>query len=166
MQNPNKTTSFLLPILNLDQDFLWSIGFESAYIGDGIFDNEIITHPHLLLRFEKELYDPIIENHSKFISSYTDGDFILIKFKFTEPQIQKIFTPFINGEYSKIDRSYVHQNFSRYTSDNTLSQNWRILTKDPSLKYYWEDRIGVLLPMEAEVWSKPNLEDEIYRYIS
>ena len=33
-----------------------------------------------------------------------------------------------------------------------------------SLRKFWEDQIGVPLPPDAEVWSKPRKEDEIYNY--
>ena len=43
-----------------------------------------------------------------------------------------------------------------------MSTNYKILTKDPSLKEYWEERIGCSLPDDAEYWPKPEKDEEIF----
>jgi hypothetical protein len=32
------------------------------------------------------------------------------------------------------------------------------------LREYWESKLGISLPEDAEVWSKPRHEDEIYGF--
>jgi hypothetical protein len=42
--------------------------------------------------------------------------------------------------------------------------NYKILTKSEELKEYWETILDVELDQNAEVWSIPELEDEIKNY--
>jgi hypothetical protein len=39
----------------------------------------------------------------------------------------------------------------------------KICTKSEDLKFYWEDRLDTSLPDGAEVWNKPNLDEEYYK---
>lgn len=84
---------------------------------------------------------------------------VLVIFKPTEYQITNIINPFMVGKYSKICRDYVEKNFN--TGDPNYV-NYMILKKSKYLKEYWEDRINVTLPEDAEVWSKPDLKKEIF----
>lgn len=39
-----------------------------------------------------------------------------------------------------------------------------ILNKHPHIKKEWEDIIGVEIPEDAEVWSRPTKNEEVYNY--
>lgn len=39
-----------------------------------------------------------------------------------------------------------------------------VLNKHESLKQYWEEQIQSSLPDDAEVWFKPEMKDEIYKF--
>lgn len=40
-----------------------------------------------------------------------------------------------------------------------------VFDRSAHLKYYWESVLNTTLPDDAEVWSKPEKESEIYEYI-
>ncbi len=77
---------------------------------------------------------------------------------------ETILQPFSKGEYSKIDRDYVEKYYNYTLPDKTRPINYLILTKDYSLKIYWEERIGLSIG-DQEVWDRPKPEDEIYSFI-
>lgn len=82
-------------------------------------------------------------------------------FSIPEKYKATVVRPFLKGQYSRIDRAYVEQHFPN-DPYHRLYFNRRVLDRDPSLKEYWEEKIGVTLSEDAEVWSKPKLEDEVY----
>lgn len=88
---------------------------------------------------------------------------IMFTFKPDEITYKTIFKPFVDGKYSQIDRAYVEKYFN-YLEDGVKNMNYAVLTKSPALRLYWENKIGVKLPDDAEVWSRPEKRDEIYAY--
>lgn len=109
-----------------------------------------------------------LKQSPRYVSHYrTSDDTILFKMNLSEAEKQTIVQPLLSGNFSKVDRTFVNQNFPKIvynsqTRQNELSSNLMILNKDPYLKIYWEKRINVKLPEDAEVWSKPLKENEIY----
>jgi hypothetical protein len=90
----------------------------------------------------------------------------IFKFSLTEEQQTDIVQPFLKGKYSLIDRDFVKKHHPKlvYTGKGTyiINQAHLIMHKSNSLRKYWEDRIGVKLPPDAEVWSKVKSKDETY----
>lgn len=87
----------------------------------------------------------------------------MYKIEFFPKYKDTVVSPFMEGKYSKIDQNYVNRFFSPYVFNGeelVPSYNYMILTKSPILKQMWEDAIGVELDEEAEVWSKPEIDDE------
>lgn len=78
--------------------------------------------------------------------------------------VDKIVKPFLDGKYSKVDREYVDKHFPD-NPNHRLYGNGLVLRKHPAKKSYWESRIGVTLPTDAEVWPKPQEKNEIYGYV-
>jgi hypothetical protein len=107
-----------------------------------------------------------IVNNPNFINRYmTSNSTLMFKFGFDEKAVEKIVKPFIEGKYSLIDRDYAKEHFNKLVvGGNQLSTNWMILNKHEYLKKYWEEQIGMKLPDDAEVWSRPEKHDEIYDY--
>jgi hypothetical protein len=106
----------------------------------------------------------LLRGHHRFVESYSpvDGD-TLYAFKLSEDEQQKLVKPFVEGRYSKIDRDYVEKFFPN-VPHHRLYGNRLVLDKSPRLKEAIEDELGVTLPDNAEVWSKPKLEYELYGY--
>ncbi len=168
----NCTTLFLKPLIKLNNIELNNNGFLNAYVGvysqEGenwgnnlylVFDIKQISIP-----FREKLME--LENYA---SMDLEGSEIICKFNLDDYAINNIMIPFIHGKYSKICKSYVDANFPKKKLDNVTkklvtSNNWKVFYKDPSLRKYWEDRIGVEFTEDMEVWSRPEKEDEIYGY--
>lgn len=153
-------------VYNLKSTYLGHIDYEGAdNWGDYLYlelDPEEITN-----EVKKEL-----RNHILYVTEFDGEESRFFVYKLTDKQKITIVMPFLSGKYSQIDREYVAKYFPKYTRQGTISNNWRILVKDewerpdyiPSLRQYWEDKIGCNLPEDAELWSRPMKRDEVYNY--
>lgn len=89
----------------------------------------------------------------------------MLVFRLKDEDKEKVVTPFLKGEYSKVDRTYVERNFPA----NPLHPNAAsrlVFDKSDITRKYWENLLQVSLPEGAEVWSKPRKNEEVYGYIS
>ena len=86
---------------------------------------------------------------------------------------ETIIMPFVKGKYSQINRTYVKENFPEKEligmdvfgrQQFRKLTNWKILNRDESLKDWWEEKLAVSLPEGAEVWSRPEKAQEIFKY--
>lgn len=160
-----KSRSFILPMFDIPTAYLTPYLLDT-YLGEFNFYSDDTWGEHFFLHYyqlnedQKDYY----ESHDRFIShiELQDGTSIVV-LSITAKERKNIVLPFLNGEYSKIDRKYVTKYFSSTVNGN-VSTNWLILNKSNSLRQYWEKRIGITLPADAEVWSKPKKEDEILNY--
>jgi hypothetical protein len=139
---------------------------EETYLGCTIYEGTPQLGKYFYLLMKGELSSGLIrqlQQHKDFVWLHTpNSTHMLFGFKIGDNNYETIVKPFIQGKYSQIDRSYVDTHFTKYTSKGEISVNWRILHKDVALKVYWENRIDVTLPDDAEVWSKIKEEDEIF----
>jgi hypothetical protein len=170
-----KTTSFLLPILELDSVTLDLAGFVNAFLGDntpGIDKNEDCIY--LLFAptdTHRKFFDKLKE-HEDYLTSYmTLKGLYMLVFTFPENLIKSVYNRFKRGEYSKIDRKYVTKYFNRklykgrdeYGSPRwELSKNWLILNADGIIREQIEQDLDVSLKPGAEVFSKPNEKEYYY----
>ncbi len=99
-----------------------------------------------------EKYSPL-KGHTTFV------------FKLTDEVTEGVIVPLLKGKYSEIDRAYVNKHFPDNPA-HRLYGNRLVLTKSPSQKAFWENRIGVSLPPDAEVFPRPQEKTEIYGYIA
>jgi hypothetical protein len=159
-------------LIDIPLNILNSYGFKDAYLGNYqktkddwgksiylAFDiNQMSGHNRETLLKRED-----------FISITLDNDLLLFEFEIKEGDYLYVVLPFLEGKYSKISREYVERNFAKIlprnlTPINKISNNWKVLTKHPDLKKYWEERIGVTFTEDMEVWSRPEKQDEIYGY--
>lgn len=163
-----KTTSFIRPIIDIPYQTLINNGFEDAYLGMySKTKDEWGKSIFLSFKIERisEYVRKLLINHSDFVSITIDKDLLIFEIKVNYEDYTKIIVPFLNGKYSQICRDYVTKNFPKILlNPRRISSNWKVLTKHPDLKKYWEDRIGVTFTEDQEVWSRPEKEDEIYGY--
>ena len=146
----NYSASFVLPMLKIPYVYKFLV---NTYCGDINF-----TEGELGEYFFVHLNKKIDLNHEQLVCVYEENGLFVYVFKTTLLQREKILDKFFRGEYSKIDREYVLENFQ----PSETSTNYLVLTKSDKLRAHWEARIGQPLPEEAEVWSKPNLEQEVF----
>ena len=112
-----------------------------------------------------------ISSHPQIVSQNNEEGLYI--FSISDKDKESIIKPFLNGKYSEIDRDYVAKNFPQkeYVGKNSHGRpiykdliNYKILNKDQGLRDWWEEKYGLALPENAEVWSRPEPKDEIMFY--
>ena len=168
MKKIQKSMSFLIYTLNIPSNHLWR-GLVSSYAGNYDYTGNDTWGEYLSLLYRaadvtEEQLDAIRKNKGYTHEYDPDEEHIMFVVKIPTKYKKEVVTPFLKGEYSKISKEYVNAHFKQTTTGGSYSTNWLILTKDKSLRKFLEDQIGVPLPPDAEVWSRPRKEDEIYNY--
>lgn len=163
MKQIQKSLSFLTPaFININK-----YPVTNTYLGDVTYYGDDRWGEHFFIEFG-ELSDIQLKElrarEDYVFEYYPTTTSTIIVLSIPEEIKTNIVIPFIDGKYSEIDRKYVRNNFSRYTSFGNLSINFLILHKSSILKKYWEEQIGVELPENAEVWSRPEKKDEVLNY--
>ncbi len=160
------TAYFLRPTVKFDGAPPSVSSYENAYLGDYVYSGENYGENLFLLYPSDVLSEDLkqkLEAHPQFVTTYQPQDGkVMFVYKLDEATKEKVVKPVIDGQYSKVDRTYVESNFP--VNSTTLTTNRMVFDKHPRLAQMWEERIGVALPEDAEVWSKPKKEVEIYRY--
>lgn len=170
MKKIQKSMSFLIYTLNIPSKYLWK-GLISSYVGnyDYTGDDSWGDYMSLLYRTaevsEEQL--TLLRKNKAYVHEYDpeEGQ-IMFVLKIPSKYKKTVVAPFLNGEYSRISRDYMNTHFQKFTPTGSYSTNYLILTKDSSLRKFWEDQIGQPLPPNAEVWSRARKEDEVYNYES
>jgi hypothetical protein len=160
------TSFFLTPLIELNYpDSIYTSSYVGTYLGDYEYDSTAVGE-YMFFVYDKEVDEKLHNHfisHPRFKTQYTaDEGKVTYVFDIEEEKREKVVKPFLEGKYSQVDRDYVESNFPRHHL--RLAINRKVFDKDPSLKKKWEDAIGLKLPQDAEVWSKPKLEVEVYRY--
>ena len=96
----------------------------------------------------------------------------IFKVKLSKKEVLNICLPFLQGKYSNICRKFVFDNFNEKieveddlgTLVEKTSLSWMILTKNVELKQRWENRLDVTFEEDYELYSVPNLSNEILEY--
>lgn len=169
-----KSRSFILPMMNFSEEATKQI--KNTYLGNTEYEGENNWGKYFYIELDYEDIKSITNEfltHPQYITHFhSANDTLFYVFEITYNQ-RKIVDPFMDGKYSLIDREYVNKYFNKFINGN-VSLNWRILNKDenwemPSstkaLRTYWFERIGIELPINAEVWSRPEMKYEIYSFI-
>lgn len=171
----NKSTAFLMPVLNIKFSTLKRYGFQNCYIGDHDYVERMQGivyegHLHLLFRYQSpetkypyklnSLYikfEKRLREHELYITDYivSRGCAIFV-FEFPYPDVLQ---SFIEGKYSEIDKNYVN----KYIDSN--QDAYKVCNRD---REYWENKWGKILDHpydpELEVTSPPDLSKEIFNY--
>ena len=107
------------------------------------------------MRLEKEL-----ETNKYFNTSYSlwGGKYIMFVFTIS-PSFKPDYDRFMQGKYSELSDPAKIRIMRHRAKDSPMPL---ILDKDSSLKIYWEDRLGVTLAANDEVWPILNKNDEFF----
>lgn len=165
-----KPNSFLWPLLELPWTTAVDSGFIRLYTGNREYEGKAEWGNYLYALFNaKSLKKDFLERlmkHKLYIDYYyPDENHAMFVFDIPPVIKQTVIQPFLEGKYSKIDRAYIRSYFRKYTPSGQPSINWRILHKDPLLRQEWELVLGQSLPENAEVWARPEMEEDIYKYV-
>lgn len=172
-----KSHSFIFPMMNFNNQKLHN-NIVTTYLGHVEYEGLDSWGNYFYIEYNPlELNEGALKElrkHPQYITELdTEEGTLIFVYKLTRFQKSEIIKPFLEGKYSEINRDYVKAHFTREVNGN-YSMNWRILHKDAvslpahvepkSLRDYWQSRIGIPLPPNAEVWSKPEKADEIWGY--
>lgn len=162
-----KSTYFLLPLTGVDKSLI-SPFLNNCYIQDIDLGNE-----KLQLELETEYLFVLldIEDSTEFREAekaLQGNDNFKLAYNVSETNCMYVFTipaeysadvkTFLNGAYSDMSTAAKAKILNGRTN-NTL---YKVFTKDSSLKKHWEYKTGEDLPNDAEVWPKPNLDEEMF----
>lgn len=137
--------------------------FVNTYLIDPEFSEDF--NGQLYVLFKSGMSDNLVNfltSHTAFKTTYSPKDGLqMFVFSYDPEQIEGVVKPFLRGAFSKIDRAYVERYFPAVASHHNYTTR-KVLDRHPDYKEYWERRIGVELPSDAEVWSKPEIKDETF----
>lgn len=168
-----KTSKFILPIVKWEGSFqrLVSHGFINAYIG---YYHEEGTqwgrHIYLLFRkMPKHLMRELAEKNN-LVNSHFTTEGVLLQFSIDEQIRESVVKPFLEGKYSEVDRDFVAENHPVYSVYPTLTDNgelsftYRVFIRCKQLRQDIINEFGVPLEENAEVFSSPDKEEEIFQF--
>lgn len=136
MYSMNITFSFLVWLPDIkDEEFINLL--HNAYIGNVEYEGDESWGNYLyveLLNNPSERLLSLIRNNSLYRTEIHLENTILIVFNIPHKLKENVVIPILEGKYSKVDRMYVNKYFSQYRGNGAISNNWRILHKDVTLK--------------------------------
>jgi len=157
-----KASLFILPMLPGNRDtFYYDRFLLNCFVGTKDVDNVIAV----LFRFSGLKTFASLEDSMKKLKSYIkteDPTKSTVLYLFKVPRrYQKDFDKFLEGKYSEMTENYKYKimNFHGVDDESSIGQ---ILFKDPYRKEELENLLDMELPKDAELYSIPNMEQEIY----
>lgn len=163
----NYSAGLIAPVMGL-HNMLFYNNLLNCYVGNVEYEGTDNWGDYIYIEVNYTCPKELLESLQKHDWYKTEIDSlnqtIILVFEPDENTKTKILKPFIEGKYSKIDKDYVEKYFNYKEIDGSKPINRMIFDKDPKLKEYWENKIEVSLPENAEVWSAPKKEKEIYGY--
>lgn len=166
------TTIFFIPTLSIGRERLGDNGFINGYIKDG--EKEVQYEDCVYLLFQpkdldkfKEFLDEEYERTKNIIDDYDYEDgFVVLVYKLSE-RLSADFKLIKQGKYSKTSKKFqeifpkvvniVKDGFRR----DEISLQYRVFNKTEDLRKFWEEKLGVELDLDMEVWDGFIEENEI-----
>ena len=137
--------------------------FINTYLIDPVLDDGTYSG-NVYYVFRNAISDELMTylvNHPAFKTMYCPKDGLIV-FAFSQGNYVKgVVDKFWLGQYSKVDRVYVELYFPAVTTHSRYGSRC-VFDQCAKLREHWEKAIGVSLPPDAEVWSKPRLEHETF----
>lgn len=153
------TTMFFVPTLGIDRDKMRANEFSNGYIKDARRDVQYENAVYLLFRPKdldkfKDFLDDEYERTANIIDDYDYEDgYVVVVYKLDE-KFDKDFSLIKEGKYSKVSQKF--QNiFPKMVKDyasNKVTLQFRIFNKTQDLREFWEEKLGMELDDDMEVW--------------
>jgi hypothetical protein len=166
------TSIFIVPTLKIDRDKLKENGYLNGYMSDVRRDIQyqnavyLLFQPSNLDKF-REFLDDEYQRTKQLIDDYDYEEGFVVVVYTLDNKWKKDFAIIRQGKYSKTSKVY-QQEFPKiikilrnglYKDD--ISLQFRIFTKDESLRQYWEDKLDMNFTDDMEVWDGFDIENEI-----
>tara|TARA_R110002051_G_scaffold60601_1_gene111151 strand:+ start:2785 stop:3531 length:747 start_codon:yes stop_codon:yes gene_type:complete len=157
-----RASLFILPMLPGNRNTYYYDKFLlNCFVGTKDADNVIA----ILFRFSGLKTFAALEESMKKLKSYMqteDPTKSTVLYLFSIPKRYKEdFNKFLKGKYSEMSENYKYKilSFHGVSEESSIGQ---ILFKDPSRKIELEELLDLNLPENAELYSIPNMDQEIY----
>ena len=167
----NESYWFLLPLLGLDEDYLRDNNLINTYLGDHSVEYQYENCIYLMFNSPtySRVFNNLIDNfidHPNFVTLYdivSDTGSLMVVFSIPE-ELLDVYELFKEGKYSQYPEEVKDTFFPKYTNTGKMTNRFMIFVKHIEMRKRIEDKIGMKLHTEAEVWDKPELEREIYLF--
>jgi hypothetical protein len=158
------TSIFIVPTLKINRDKLRGNGFVNGYVSDCQREDQyedcvyVVFKPDDIDKFRDFLQDEY-ERTLSIIEDYDYEDGIVVVVYQMNKEFQKDIELIKQGKYSKTSKSF-QEIFPRIMKikiegmhRDEISLQYRIFNKTADMREYWENKIGVMLDDDMEVWT-------------
>jgi hypothetical protein len=157
------TSIFIVPTLSIGRDKLINNGFVNGYIKDGMRDVQyenavyLLFKPMNLDKF-KNFLDAEYERTKSIIDDYDYEDGYVVVVYEINSKLNKDIKLIKQGKYSKTSPAFqgifpkVVKIKKNGLNKDEVSLQYRVFNKTEDLVQFWEDKLGIELPEDVEVW--------------
>jgi len=157
------TSIFIVPTLSIGRDNLLDNGFVNGYIKDGMRDVQYENAVYLLFKPTnldkfKVFLDKEYEKTKSIIDDYDYEDGYVVVVYEINSKLKNDIELVKQGKYSKTSPSFqgifpkVVQIKKNGLRRDEISLQYRVFNKTEDLVKFWEDKLGIELPEDLEVW--------------
>ena len=166
------TSIFIVPTLSIGREKLIDNGFVNGYIKDKKRDVQYENAVYLLFKPEdldkfRNFLDGEYEKTKSIIDDYDYEDGYVVVVYEISPRLKDDIELIKQGKYSQTSKKFqgifpkVVQIKKYGLRRDEISLQYRVFNKTEDLVKFWEDKLGVDLPDDVEVWHGFFEEDEI-----
>jgi hypothetical protein len=157
------TSIFIVPTLSIGKEKLLDNGFVNGYIKDNKRDIQYENAVYLLFKPEdldkfRDFLDGEYEKTKSIIDDYDYEDGYVVVVYEINPKLKKDIELIKQGKYSQTSPAFqgifpkVVQIRKNGLRRDEISLQYRVFNKTEDLVQFWEDKLGVDLPEDVEVW--------------
>ena len=157
------TTMFFIPTLGIDRDMLAKNNFINGYVKDSNRDIQYENAVYLLFKPEdldkfRIFLDDEYERTKSIIDDYDYEDGYVVVVYEINPRLKDDIELVKQGKYSQTSKKFqdifpkaiqIKKNGLRR---DEVSLQYRVFNKTEDLRQFWEDKLGVELDEDMEVW--------------
>jgi len=157
------TSIFIVPTLSIDRGKLLDNGFVNGYIKDGKRETQYENAVYLLFKPEdldkfRNFLDGEYERTKSIIDDYDYEDGYVVVVYEINSKLKNDIELIKQGKYSKTSPAFqgifpkVVQIKKKGLRRDEISLQYRVFNKTEDLVQFWEDKLGMELPDDVEVW--------------
>ena len=166
------TSIFIVPTLSIGKDKLLDNGFVNGYIKDNKRDIQYENSVYLLFKPEnldkfRNFLDGEYERTKSIIDDYDYEDGYVVVVYEINPRLKGDVELVKQGKYSQTSPAFqasfpkVVQIKKNGLRRDEISLQYRVFNKTEDLVKFWEDKLGIELPEDVEVWHGFFEENEV-----
>ena len=157
------TSIFIVPTLSIGREKLIDNGFVNGYIKDGMRDTQYENAVYILFKPEnldkfRVFLDREYERTKSIIDDYDYEDGYVVVVYEINSKLKNDIELIKQGKYSKTSPAFqgifpkVVKIKKNGLQKDEISLQYRVFNKTEDLVQFWEDKLGIELPEDLEVW--------------